>query len=281
MSDFPDIGFQPALLTIAPLPRTKVGTHFKRMVPGGMVSYFALEEIPHTTVDRRIAALLVTLSKRTGKKRVSVDSVEEFLREYMGQDARGGVRGNIGSVSKAIRRMATTAVAIEEGVSHDGLRAMAGRGIFTLASGYQILWAGGRFKNAIVQPGLLDSLTYFEWSVEAHKWLVESAVPFDLRVGMSIRGELANDLYHMINRRNYAMHQQGKTEHHIEWKGLYAQYGQNGGILNESQMKSFRRTFKAALDEVPGQGFVVDEKGLHLVKTPLIVDPEAKTTGYL
>lgn len=282
MSDFPDIGFQPALLTIAPLPRTSVGSFFKRMVPQGQVSYSSVigEAIPHTTIDRRIAALLVTLSKKRKSRRVAVDSVEEFLREYMGQDSSGGKTGNIGSISKAIRRFATLAFYVEQGVSHDGLRAMAGQGAI-MASGYQITWAGGRFRTAIVQPGLLDSLTYFEWSTEAHRWLVETAVPFDLREGMNIRGELANDLYHMINRRNYAMHQKGETDYRIPWSGLYAQYSQTGGILNESQMKSFRRTFKAALAEVPGSGFQADEKGLHLLRTPLTVDPEAKTTGFL
>lgn len=278
------LGYQPSLFTLAPLPRLKVGSNFKRMVPGGMVSYGNIvgEEIPHTTVDRRILTLLVTLSKRQDQRRVSVESVTEFLREYMGQERTGGQTGNIGSVSKAIRRLATLGVAIEEGVSHDGLRAMAGRGIFTLSSGYQITWAGGRFKKAIVQPGLLDSLTYFEWSTDAHAYLVDRAVPFDLRQGMSIRGELANDLYHMVNRRNYAMHQQGEKDHFIPWIGLYAQYSQTGGMLNDKQMERLRNNIKAALRTVPNASYEMDkrEKGIIFKRTPLIVDPNAQTTGY-
>lgn len=286
MTDESSLGFQPSLLTIAPLPRTKVGPYFKRMVPQGQVSYSSVigEELPHTTIDRRIAALLVTLSKKRNSRRVSVESVEDFLQEYMGQDASGGKTGNIGSVSKAIRRLATLAFYVEQGVSHDGLRAMAGQGA-TMASGYQITWAGGRFQKAIVQPGLLDSLTYFEWSTEAHRWLVETAVPFDLRVGMSIRGELANDLYHMINRRNYAMHQQGADDHFIPWTGLYAQYSQTGGFLSDKQMERLRLNIKSALKTLNGIQYGITKRGTHegivFKRTPLIVDPEAKTTGFL
>lgn len=282
LPDFP-LGYQPPLFTIAPLPRTKVGPFFKRMVPGGMVSYASAvgEEIPHTTVDRRIITLLVTLSKKQNQKRVGVESVASFLSEYMGQEARGGERGNIGSISKAIRRLGTLAVAIEGGVSHDGMKALAGKS-FTLSREYQITWAGGRFKTALVQPGLLDALTFFEWSEDAHKVLVENAVPFDLRQGMSIRGELANDLYHMINRRNYAMHQQGEKTHFIPWNGLYAQYSQTGGILNEKQMERLRLNIKAALKTLPAIEYEMAKRdqGIIFRRTPLIVDPNGKHTGY-
>lgn len=271
------LGFQTSFLNHFPLPRTNVGQTFTRTVNGIQCTYFDMLGVPYTAIDRRWIEIVTTLAKRQAPEpRIEFGSISETLARY-GMSRTGGKRGNILPARKALERLArlhvsTTQVAKVKGMaSHRGLD-------FSVSQKHQVLWARGR--TDLVEPELFDQENYMELS-PAFMTFINNAAPHVQEHYMSIRSPLTLDLYHWIVTKLYGL----RDDELIRWPWLYAQFGQDGGKLNENQMKHLRQDIKRGLLEIrskyyPKARAESTDEGILLRRSPPLIEPDNKKAGY-
>lgn len=145
-----------------------------------------------------------------------------------------------------------------------------------------IAWAKGRTDTSL--PELFDDDNYIQFSSMFMEF-VDRAVPHVQEHYLDIQSPLVLDVYHWLVTKFYGLHEQRKQDELIEWVKIYAQFGQTGGRLSESQMKDMRRLIKAAVLEVctkyyPKAKAQFTDEGLVLKRSPLLIEPDNKKAGY-
>lgn len=269
------LGFQTSFLTHFPLPRTNVGNEFRRTVNGIECVYMDPLGIPHTTNDRRWIEIATTLAKQTGEGWIEFGSVETTLKRY-GMDPHGGKKGNILPARKALYKFANLHISTMKVAKIGGMLAHQSINL-TVAKKAQILWARGR--TDLVVPELFDGQNFMELSPEFIEF-VDNAVPHVQEHYMKIQSPLTLDVYHWLVTKLYQL----KSDELIKWSWLYSQFGQ-GGMLNDSQMKSMRRLIKASLLDVVTNYYTrarvkATDEGIVLMKSPPLIEPDNKKAGF-
>jgi hypothetical protein len=268
------LGFQTSFLTHFPLPRTNVGTSFSREVNGIRCTYFDVLGIPYTAVDRRWIEIVTTLARRQAPiVRIEFGAVSETLKRYGMARASNYILPARKALEKLARlHISTTRVAKGGGmVAHQGLD-------FSFSRKHQIIWARGR--TDLVEPELFDQENYMELSQDFMEF-VQNAAPHNQDHYMDIQSPLTLDMYHWLVTKLYKL----RDEELIEWTKLYAQFGQNGKMLNDSQMKNLRRGLKTSLLEIltkyyPRARVRTTNEGIVLMKSPPLIEPDSKKAGY-
>lgn len=272
-----DLGFQTSFLNYFPLPRTKVGQTFTRTVNGIQFTYFDMLGVPYSAVDRRWIEIVTTLAKlQAPDPRVEFGSISQALARY-GMDRSGGKRGYILPARKALEKLARLHISSTQVGKIRGITAHRGLD-FSFSLKHQILWARGR--TDLVEPELFDKENFMELSPTFMKF-VETAAPHVQEHYMSIRSPLTMDLYHWLITKLYSL----REDELIRWPWLYAQFGQGGGILNETQMKDLRRLIKKGLLEIrtkyyPKARIEATDEGILMRRSPPLINPENKKAGF-
>lgn len=267
------LGFQTSLFTYFPLPRTNVGNEFSREVNFTKCVYMDPLGIPHTAIERRWIEITTTLAKKAGDPWVEFGAVSHAMTRY-GMERTGMY---IQPARKALYKFAnlhvsTMRVGKVEGVeAHQSLN-------FAVARKAQILWARGR--TDIVAPELFDGQNFMELSPE-YMDFVKNAAPHNQDHYMAIQSPLELDLYHWIVTKLYTL----KETELVSWAGIYAQFGQSGGMLNDSQMKNLRRLIKTGLYNIistyyPKAKVEATDEGIVLKKSPPLIEPDSKKAGF-
>lgn len=266
------LGFQTSFLTHFPLPRTNVGNEFRRTVNGIECVYMDALGIPYTTNDRRWIEIATTLAKQTKDSWIEFGSVSRTLAKY-GMERTGMY---MLPARKALYKFANLHISTMKVANIGGLEAHQSINL-TVAKKAQILWARGR--TDLVVPELFDGQNFMELSPEFMEF-VDNAVPHVQAHYMAIQSPLTLDIYHWLVTKLYTL----KSEELIKWSWLYSQFGQ-GGMLNDSQMKSMRRLIKASLYDViknyyPKARAKATDEGIVLMKSSPLIEPNSKKAGY-
>jgi hypothetical protein len=269
-----DLGFQTSFLNYFPLPRTNVGPTFTRTVNGIQFTYFDMLGVPYSAVDRRWIEIVTTLAKlQAPDPRIEFGSVSQALARY------GMARENnyILPARKALEKIARLHISSTQVGKVKGITAHRGLD-FSFSLKHQIIW--GRGRTDLVEPELFDHENFMELSPTFMKF-VETAAPHVQAHYMSIRSPLTMDLYHWIITKLYGL----REDELIRWPWLYAQFGQDGGILNESQMKDIRRLIKKGLLEIrmkyyPKARIEATDEGILLKRSPPLIASDSKRAGF-
>jgi hypothetical protein len=277
-----EVGYTISPITFFPFPRENVGQVFTREVNGMECTYFCVAGVPHTALDRRWFEIGTTLARYNIRKdgsinpRIELGSITDTLRHY-GMASNGGQDGYILPARKAMEKFARLHVSTVD-IQKGGAGWMGHRGIdFSVSLKHQILWARGRID--LVEPDIFDRENFIDLS-PAFMGFAQNAVPHIQKDFMAIRSPLTLDLYQWLAGRLYSL----KGEFLMSWPKMYAQFGQ-GGVLNESQMKSMRRKIKDCLIEIktkyyPAANMKITEKGILLNPSEPLIEPGSREAGY-
>lgn len=270
------LGFQTSIFNFFPLPRTNVGNEFRRTVNFVECVYWDPLGIPHTAIERRWIEIVTTLAKKANDGWVEFGSVSHAMERY-GMNRSGGVRGYILPARKALYKFANLHVSTMRVGKVAGIEAHQALN-FAVAENVQVLWARGR--TDLVVPELFDGQNFMELSNGFMK-LVKDAAPHNQEHYMQIQSPLELDLYQWLVTKLYTL----KEDELIKWASLYAQFGQTGGMLNESQMKDLRRKVKTCLYHIvteyyPKAKVKATDEGFVLMKSPPLIEPNDKRAGF-
>lgn len=274
------LGYQSALFTHFPLPRTNVGTTFSREYNGQRVSYVCEFGVPYKLSDRRMLEILTTLvvKKRDSEGRwdgrIELGRISHILQDY--GMARNGQY--IKPMAEALFRLSNLGVTVAQTGIVKGIHFARTRPFF-LAKDAQVCWAPGTLKKVAVQPEL-DGLTYFVAS-DGFLDITKNALPHDQRHVMDITSPLELELYYQFNAKAPNLEE---SKVMMPWNWFYAQYGEPD--MNESQMKSLRRKIKDYILHIktaylPKMKLELKNEGVLLYKSAPFIEPSNKFAGYL
>lgn len=284
-----DLGFQAPVLTFFPLPRSKPGAFFERVVNGLTCVYFSVPDnpktgfvspgVPYTALDRRWLEIVSTLLKRQyPETRVELGAINETLKKY-GMSSTGGKRGYIGPAKKAIEKIANLHISVSGKIVDKG-RGLEGVQGLNLSVGFthKVMWGTGR--TDLVVPELFDGENFIQFSKDFAD-LVDTAAPHIQAHYMAIRSTLTLDLYKWLVSKLANMNEDSFL---MRWPWIYAQFGP-GTILNEEQRKTFRGEVKRAMAEIirdyyPRAWAKFVDEGLLLKKSPPLISKAGDQVGY-
>lgn len=271
------LGYQTSLFTFLPLPRTNVGQSFSRESNGVKVTYTNPFGVPYRPMDRRILELMTTKAVKSKSRRVEFGPVS---RELV-QRGLAKTGAYLGPAIKAFQRIGSLAVYPEAVAEIRGLNFLLVKP-FVMADEYAVLWGKGR--TDLAQPELIDRLTYLTFSEGAWHF-IESAAPHIQDDYMKIQSPFTQDVYPWVISKLWYLSKQDKDEELVKWAAIYAQFGQTGGRLKETQMKDIRRSTKASVLDIVTNYYKsarirITDQGIIFRKSPPLIDPESKKAGF-
>lgn len=251
------LGFMARALVIATMPYkdpktdafTRTNGDFKLRIVAGYEG-----GIPYGIYPRALMAWVSTEAVRKQDPVIELgDSLNYFLREVMGVQRGGGVRGNSTRVQEQLKRLFGSFITAQ----YQGTQEQRGFLLKNVMIAEELEIHSdepvGEGELAMWQPQAREEAGRWKSKVRLTNGFftecVTNPVPFDLRVYKALRerkSPLAMDLYVWLT---YRMHNLQKRSRPIRWEALQMQFG-SGYPADEQGRRDFKKSFLKALEQV-------------------------------
>lgn len=227
------VGYMPRLLVQATLPHSKPDDNELVRRNGSTVLHmFAPRSIglPYGGQPRLALGFISTEVVNTGKRVVSLGRTKRDFLARVGKSNTGGAKGAATAMDKQLIRLVSTSIrSFTDTAQYSEVLAPP-----PMVTRWTRWWSP---RSGLDQVGLAES--EIEISEEFFKLIIESPVPFDLRVLQALsKSPLAMDLYCAFTHRVSYL----KRPTTITWRLLHQQFG-----ADYSDLKDFRKKAIKAL----------------------------------